>query len=73
MLKSRWLAGETAVFIAEEGKRAGTFSIRSDVDRGRAAENQNLIGKCERSGPAAIYAVSCSTEARLRHNNVTSQ
>ena len=28
MLKSRWLAEETAVFIAEEGKRAGPFSIR---------------------------------------------
>ena len=38
-----------------------------------AAENQ--IGQChgERSGPAAINAVSCSTEARLRHNNVVSQ
>jgi hypothetical protein len=38
-----------------------------------AAENQ--IGQChgERSGPAAINAVSCSTKARLRHNNVISQ
>ena len=68
MLKSRWLVKETAVFIAEEGKRAGTFSIRNSPRRRKIK-----FGKCERSGPAAIYAVSCSTEARLRHNNVTSQ
>ncbi len=38
-----------------------------------AAEIQ--IGQChgELSWPAAINAVSCSTEARLRHNNVISQ
>ena len=40
-----------------------------------AAENQNRIGRChgERSGPAAINADCCSTEARLRHNNDISQ
>ena len=56
---------ETAVFIAEEGN--GQKRLASDVDRCGGKSNRGTV--LARSD----LAVSCSTEARLRHNNVISQ